>query len=132
MFIFFKYRNIHTQNLKYITALDKRKIKNEMNSSIVSQWKSHTHIQTRKCVWVEENYNCKKGNKIWHSSSQKYRNVKITTKSVVDSKQLYNKKEKVKQKVESSGNRAAAYELTKEAMQTYTYFISWNNNSKML
>lgn len=39
----------------------------------------------------------------------KYRNVKITTKSVVDSKQLYNKKEKVKQKVESSGNRAAAY-----------------------
>lgn len=72
-----------------------------------------THIQTRKCVWVEENYNCKKRNKIWHSSSQKYRNVKITTKSVVDSKQLYNKREKVKQKVESSGNRAAAYELTK-------------------
>lgn len=54
----------------------------------------------------------------------KYRNVKITTKSVVDSKQLYNKREKIKQKVESSGNRAAAYELTKEAMQTYTYFIS--------
>lgn len=59
--LFFKYRNIHTQNLKYITALDKRKIKKkEMNSSIVPQWKSHTHIQTRKCVWVEENYNCKK------------------------------------------------------------------------
>lgn len=75
------------------------------------------------CVWVEENYNCKKGNKIWHSSSQKYRNVKITTKSVVDSKQLYNKKEKVKQKVESSGNRAAAYVWANKRSDANLYIL---------
>lgn len=53
----------------------------------------------------------------------KYRNIKITTKSVVDSKQLYKKKKK-ESNMESSGNYIPHMQQALHKAMQNLYFIS--------